>query len=61
VIFDGKPRETVFVRRSDLVSGAEVKGPAIIVEQTATTVMPPGTHLRVDELGSLIVTVGKEA
>ena len=61
VTFDGQERDTVFVRRTDLVPGATLKGPAIVVEQTATTVMPPGTHLRVDELGSLIVTVGKES
>lgn len=61
VIFDGAPRPTKFVRRSDLVPGATLEGPAIVIEQTATTVMPPGACLRVDGLGALIVTVDKES
>jgi N-methylhydantoinase A len=48
------------VRRDVLKPGAVVEGPAIVVEQTATTVMPPGTRLTVDELGALIIRVTKE-
>lgn len=61
VVFDGVAREARFVRRDDLVHGAILRGPAIVVEQTATTVLPPGTHLRVDELGNMIVTLIKES
>jgi N-methylhydantoinase A len=48
------------VRRDDLRPGAVLEGPAVVVEQTATTVMPPGTRLVVDELGVLTIRVTKE-
>ena len=60
VVFGQEVRETRIVRRDDLRPGATIEGPAIVVEQTATTVMPPATRLMVDELGSLIIRVSEE-
>jgi N-methylhydantoinase A len=60
VVFDHIERPTTIVRRSDLVPGARAQGPAIISEETATTVLPPGSSLLVDELRSLIIDVGLE-
>ncbi len=60
VVFGKEARDTRIVRRDDLRPGATIEGPAIVVEQTATTVMPPATHLTVDELGALIVRVSEE-
>ena len=60
VTFGREARSTQVIRRDALRSGAVVEGPAIIVEQTATTVMPPDTRLVVDELGALIIRVSKE-
>ena len=60
VVFDREPRPTTIVRRDDLPTGATVAGPAIVSESTATTVVPPGATLRVDEVGALVITVGTE-
>src|SRR5437763_1096237 len=45
-------------RREALLAGNEIAGPAIIEEVSATTVLYPGDHARVDAIGSLIVEVG---
>jgi 5-oxoprolinase (ATP-hydrolysing)/N-methylhydantoinase A len=54
--------EAAVYDRYRLRAGAEVKGPAIIEEREATTVVPPGDLLTVDEAGNLrikIQTAGK--
>ena len=61
VVFGKEARDTRIVRRDDLKPGTTIEGPAIVVEQTATTVMPPATRLTVDELGALIIRVSEEA
>jgi N-methylhydantoinase A len=61
VIFDGEARDTVVVRRDDLLAGHGLPGPAVVVEDTATTVVPPGYELTVDELGSMIIRVEGKA
>jgi len=53
VVFDLAERDTIVVRRDDLGAGHSFHGPAIVVEQTATTVVPPGFEVVVDDLGSL--------
>ncbi|MBO0872011.1 MAG: hydantoinase/oxoprolinase family protein [Pseudonocardia sp.] len=55
VVFDGAPQRTVLVRRDHLLGGHRLSGPAVIVEDTATTVVPPGYEVTVDEYGSLII------
>ncbi|HEY4421730.1 MAG TPA: hydantoinase/oxoprolinase family protein [Pseudonocardia sp.] len=61
VVFDGEARDTVVVRRDDLLAGHGLTGPAVVVEDTATTVVPPGYELTVDELGSMIIRVEGKA
>ena len=41
--------------RSDIGYGAVINGPAVIVELTATTVVPPEWSLRMDENGSMVM------
>lgn len=55
VVFDGVTHRTPVVRRSALAG--ELAGPAIVVEETATTVIPPGCVASVDEFGFLIIKV----
>lgn len=55
VVFDHREHNTVVVRRNDLAAGHNFMGPAIIVEETATTVVPPGFDVEVDEYGSLVI------
>jgi N-methylhydantoinase A len=57
VVFDGAAVPTTIVARSTLAAGATLAGPAIVHEETSTTVVPPGARLRVDEHGFLIITL----
>ena len=60
IVFGGRERVARILRREELLPGAEVAGPAVIVEATATTVVPPGSTVAVDALGTLIMSVGAE-
>jgi N-methylhydantoinase A len=53
IVFGRQERQARVARRDDLLPGAVVEGPAVIVEATATTVVPPGWKLRVDDFGTL--------
>nr|WP_055501079.1 hydantoinase/oxoprolinase family protein [Nonomuraea pusilla] len=55
VVFDGVPHRTPVLRRSAL--DGSFHGPAVVVEETATTVVPPGCLVTVDDNGFLIVKV----
>jgi len=46
--------------RHALTPGEIISGPAIVEERESTTVLPPGTHARVDEYTSLIATIQQE-
>jgi N-methylhydantoinase A len=47
VFFDGAERDTAIVDRAALAPGETVRGPAIIEEETATTLVPPGWKITV--------------
>ncbi|WP_432974551.1 hydantoinase/oxoprolinase family protein [Dactylosporangium sp. CA-233914] len=55
VVFDGEPQPSIVVRRDDLFVGHTFDGPAVIVEDTATTVVPPGHTVSLDDIGSLLI------
>ena len=55
-IFDGTAHLTTVLRRDWIQAGAECSGPLIIEEASATTVVPPGYHVRLDEQGNIIIT-----
>ena len=59
VTFGRASAEAGVVYREELLAGMVVEGPAIVEEETATTVVPPGATLRMDELGSLTLAVGE--
>jgi N-methylhydantoinase A len=61
IVFEKREYDTPVVRRDVLKPGMVVDGPAVILEQTATTVLPPGTTTTVEPYGSLIVHVAKES
>jgi N-methylhydantoinase A len=50
--------ETPVFRRSDLVPGAALAGPAIIEEQTSTTVLAPGQRATVDGYSNIEIEFG---
>ena len=55
VVFDGKMYEADLIHREHLRHGNQLKGPAIILEYTATLVMPPDTMATVDPFGNLLI------
>lgn len=57
VWLDGAFREAAVYRRSEVHSGAELSGPAIITQDDCTTIVPPGCTVRVDEFGNLRITI----
>jgi N-methylhydantoinase A len=59
VVFDRKPHETTILLRDRLAAGYTADGPLVIEEEGATTVVPPGRALEVDEFGNLLITTGE--
>lgn len=55
VVFDHETQDTMIIDRENLLAGHAFDGPAIVVEDTATTVVPPDFSVRVDENGALII------
>ncbi|EIM30769.1 hydantoinase B/oxoprolinase family protein [Microvirga lotononidis] len=45
--------------RYALASGDRIAGPAIIEEREATTIVPPGDHVTVDEVGNLRIAIAE--
>ncbi len=57
MIFDGKKMKGRLYERDLLLAGDRFRGPAVVTEFSATTVLPPGAACRVDEWGNLILDV----
>jgi N-methylhydantoinase A len=55
VVFDGRPHAAAVHRRDALVPGSRLRGPAIVCEYSATTLLPPGWRLTIDRLGGLVL------
>lgn len=56
--FAGGYRTAALYRREDLKAGHQLRGPAVVTEYSATTVVPPDWTLRVDVFGNLFLTKG---
>ena len=59
VLFEAGWRETPVHERRNLGQDMVIEGPAIVSEDHATTIVPPGGSLRVDQSGLLEITVGE--
>jgi N-methylhydantoinase A len=57
VFFEGEWVETPIIDREKLKAGNEFYGPAVIVEYSSTSLIPPWTKVKVDCFGNLIVEV----
>ncbi|MDP6707114.1 MAG: hydantoinase/oxoprolinase family protein, partial [Alphaproteobacteria bacterium] len=55
VAFDAEPCEADLYDRDRLPAEAAFRGPALVLEAGATTVVPPGHRVRVDGFGNLIM------
>ena len=58
IYFEGEWLEGVVYDRDGLGAGDELAGPAVIVEYSATTFIPPGARGRVDEWGNVVIETG---
>lgn len=54
--FDDKEFTMQIFPREQLVTGTEISGPAIVVELTTTTVVPPCWKVRIDEHDNMVIT-----
>jgi N-methylhydantoinase A len=57
VVFQGRKTATRIYERSDLAPGRSLKGPAVITEYSATTVIPPDKRFQIDAAGNLLITI----
>jgi N-methylhydantoinase A len=60
VWFDGKKYRTAIIPRESLKQGRRYRGPAIVTEYSATTVVPPGFKFHADRTSSLIIEFSSE-
>ncbi|MEU4086227.1 hydantoinase/oxoprolinase family protein [Streptomyces aureus] len=61
VVFGGRTYQTPVLRREHLPVGEQFSGPAIVVEATSTTVVPPDALVTVDVNGFLVIKLGDVA
>jgi N-methylhydantoinase A len=59
VWFGGKPVTAQVMPRSMLTVGRRYRGPTIITEYSATSVIPPGLSFQADKAGNLLIGIGK--
>jgi len=59
--FDGKPIPAKLYRRDLLTPGDNIEGPALVVEYTSATILPPGCRARVDGYSNLVISIPEEA
>jgi N-methylhydantoinase A len=57
IFFAGSFLQSRIYRRDELVPGDTIRGPALITEYTAATVLPPGDSAHVDGFGNLVITI----
>jgi N-methylhydantoinase A len=57
VLFDGKKHKAKIYSRDELQSERNYRGPAIITEYSATTVIPPSKSFHLDRASNLIVNI----
>jgi N-methylhydantoinase A len=53
--FEGRRVQTAVYRRVELMAGMKLRTPCIVVEYSATTLVPSGAKAVVDKLGNLII------
>jgi N-methylhydantoinase A len=57
VLFNVTKVSTSIHSRDALQPGKKYRGPAVVTEYSATTVVPPGKHFQVDAAGNLLITL----
>ena len=59
VIFNQKAHQTDVLSRDKIKINKKFKGPAVIEESTATTVVPPNYNILKDDFGNIIISKDK--
>lgn len=54
--FGGMEHDLAIYHRDDLAAGHDFNGPAIVLQDDTTTVVPPGFTVHVDRFGNLVIT-----
>lgn len=57
VAFDGRKVATTVYDRESLVQGRKMRGPAVVTEYSATTLVPAGKRFWLDRAGNLIIEI----
>ena len=57
VFFDGKATPTRIYARDELSTQRKHRGPAVVTEYSATTLVPPRTHFWVDKARNLVIAI----
>ena len=55
VTFGGKPHETLILKRQWMPADQVYRGPLVMEEESATTVVPPGYQCHVDPFGNILI------
>jgi len=58
VFFHEKTMSTPVLERGDIIPSRSLRGPAVITEYSATTVVPAGKRFWVDASGNLVIKIG---
>lgn len=61
VVFSGKKQKTKIYAREELIPNQRYKGPAIVTEYSATTVVPPSHSFHVDQAANLIISTAAKS
>jgi N-methylhydantoinase A len=56
VVFGGEEHETAVLHRARLAPGTRREGPAVVEEDSSTTIVPPGYTFGIDDAGNLVIT-----
>jgi N-methylhydantoinase A len=56
VVFGGEDHETAVLHRPRLAPGTRREGPAVVEEDSSTTIVPPGYTFGIDDAGNLVIT-----
>jgi N-methylhydantoinase A len=56
LLFNGQIRKSSLYRREELNAGNAFSGPAVVMEYSATTLIPPEWNARVDKYGQLLLS-----
>jgi N-methylhydantoinase A len=60
VVFEKSEATPVF-ERNKIPENQKIRGPAVITEYSATTVIPPGKRFHLDRAGNLMIEISRKA